>query len=103
MDVENQQIRSYKDLKIWQNGFEIVKVVYAITKQIPKEELYGLVSQMRRSAISIPSNIAEGRGRKTKKKILFNFSTLPKVHFQSLKPNCYLLSHYIKTLIYLTC
>jgi len=47
-------------LRIWQKGIEVVKDIYILTKKFPKEELYGLTSQMRRSAISIPSNIAEG-------------------------------------------
>jgi four helix bundle protein len=55
-----EKIKSFKELKIWQKGIEIVKDTYALTKDFPKEELYGLTSQMRRSAISIPSNIAEG-------------------------------------------
>ncbi|MBU1863225.1 MAG: four helix bundle protein [Candidatus Omnitrophica bacterium] len=53
-------MKSFKQLKIWQKGIEIVKDVYVITKKFPKEELYGLTSQMRRAAISLPSNIAEG-------------------------------------------
>jgi len=47
-------------LRIWKIGIEVVKDIYILTKKFPKEELYGLTSQMRRSAISIPSNIAEG-------------------------------------------
>jgi len=47
-------------LRIWQVGIEVVKDIYILTKKFPKEELYGLNSQMRRSAVSIPSNIAEG-------------------------------------------
>ena len=54
------RIRSFEDLRIWQKGIEIVTDVYTITKKFPNTELYGLVSQMRRCAISIPSNIAEG-------------------------------------------
>ena len=55
-----EKIKSYKDLKIWQKSIEIVTKIYQVTKDFPKEELYSLTSQMRRSAISIPSNIAEG-------------------------------------------
>lgn len=55
-----EKIKSFKQLKIWQKGIEIVKQIYHITNKFPKEELYGLTSQMRRSAISIPSNVAEG-------------------------------------------
>lgn len=55
-----EKIRSFKDLKIWQKGIEVVQDVYRITKDFPKEEMYGLTTQMRRAAVSIPSNIAEG-------------------------------------------
>lgn len=60
-------IKDFKDLRIWQKGIEIVNRIYKITKTFPKEELYGLVTQMRRSAVSIPSNIAEGFIRKSNK------------------------------------
>ncbi|MEA2086677.1 MAG: four helix bundle protein [Candidatus Caldatribacteriota bacterium] len=53
-------MKNFQDLRIWQIGIEVVKDIYILTKKFPKEELYGLTSQMRRSAISIPSNIAEG-------------------------------------------
>ena len=53
-------IKKFKDLRIWQKGIEVVTDIYILTKKFPKEELYGLTSQIRRSAISIPSNIAEG-------------------------------------------
>ena len=54
------KIKSYKDLNIWKRSIEIVEEVYKITENFPKEEIYGLTSQLRRSAVSIPSNIAEG-------------------------------------------
>jgi four helix bundle protein len=56
---------SYRDLRVWQLAMELVISVYTQTRGFPKEETYGLTSQMRRSAVSIPSNIAEGRGRST--------------------------------------
>jgi four helix bundle protein len=56
---------SYRDLRVWQNAMEIVVCVYHETQSFPKDELYGLTSQMRRAAVSIPSNIAEGKGRST--------------------------------------
>ena len=55
-----EKIKSFKDLRIWQKGIEIVSDIYISTKNFPKEELFSLTSQLRRSAISIPSNIAEG-------------------------------------------
>ena len=54
------KITTYRDLDIWKKGLEIVKDIYKITESFPKQELYGLCTQMRRSAVSIPSNIAEG-------------------------------------------
>lgn len=60
------KIQSYKDLIVWQKAMKLVKEIFLLTSTFPKEELYGLVSQMRRAAISIPSNIAEGSGRRFK-------------------------------------
>lgn len=60
MEEIKKTIKSFKDLRIWQKGIEIVEDVYLLTEKFPKAELYGLTSQMRRAAISIPSNIAEG-------------------------------------------
>ncbi len=59
------------DLKIWKNGLAIVKVIYKETRKFPSDEKFGLVSQMRRCAVSIPSNIAEGYGRGTQKEFLY--------------------------------
>ena len=58
--MNSQKIRNFKDLKIWQESVELVEEIYKITKEFPKEELYGIVNQIRRSAVSLPSNIAEG-------------------------------------------
>lgn len=52
---------SYRDLKVWQCSMKLVLGIYATTAQFPRHELYGLVSQMQRAAVSVPSNIAEGR------------------------------------------
>jgi len=60
-------ISSYKDLIVWQRAVELTVAIYELTEFFPKEEIYGIVSQMRRASISIPSNIAEGRFRGTKK------------------------------------
>jgi four helix bundle protein len=57
--------RSYRDLLVWQKGIEPAKAVYHVTKQFPVDERFGLISQIRRSAVSIPSNIAEGQARRT--------------------------------------
>ena len=63
---QNRTIRSYRDLKAWQKARSLVKRVYGATGIFPKEELYGLARQLRRAAVSVPSNIAEGYGRKHK-------------------------------------
>jgi four helix bundle protein len=56
-------IRSYRDLRVWQRGMELVEAIYVITQSFPKQEMYGLSSQVRRAAVSIPANIAEGHSR----------------------------------------
>jgi len=61
---KNNKIKTFTDLKVWQKGHELVTMVYEITKEFPKEETYSLVDQMRRAAVSITSNIAEGFGRR---------------------------------------
>ena len=58
-----RSVRRHQDLKVWQMSIRLVKEIYAITATFPKDETYGLMSQMRRAAISIPSNIAEGAAR----------------------------------------
>lgn len=60
-------MKTYKDLDVWKESRKMVKTIYSLTQHFPKEELYGLTQQIRRSAISIPSNIAEGHGRSTAK------------------------------------
>lgn len=60
---------SYRDLKVWQLGVDIALEVYRITGLFPKSEQYGLTSQLRRAAVSIASNIAEGHARKTQKEL----------------------------------
>ena len=57
-------IRSYKDLEVWQRSMDLVVECYKAAKAFPSEERYGLTAQLRRSAVSVPSNIAEGRGRR---------------------------------------
>jgi len=61
------QIQSYKELHVWQKAMKLAAVMYTFTADFPKNELYGMSSQMRRSAISIPSNIAEGSRRGSRK------------------------------------
>jgi len=60
----------YKDLKVWQESMDLVEDVYRLIRKLPKEEFYALSDQMRRAAISIPSNIAEGQNRNTSKEFV---------------------------------
>ena len=61
----SEMLKNYKELNVWQKSYELCLKMYRITAKFPNEERYGLNSQIRRSAVSIPSNIAEGYGRKT--------------------------------------
>ena len=60
-------VKSYKDLIVWQKSMDLVILIYELTSKFPKSELFGIISQMRRAVVSIPSNIAEGWGRKSSK------------------------------------
>lgn len=68
------KVASYRDLQVWQEGMALTKVIYGITKPFPPEERFGLVSQTRRAAISIPSNIAEGQARKSTAEFVYFIS-----------------------------
>lgn len=71
-EKEKQKIRSFTDLNAWKEGHKVVLEIYEITQKFPKNEIFGLVSQMRRCAVSITSNIAEGFSRQSfKEKIQF--------------------------------
>ena len=63
-------VKSYRELIVWQKAMDLVEAVYRMTHGFPKEELYCLTAQVRRAAISIPSNIAEGQGRRTTRDFL---------------------------------
>jgi four helix bundle protein len=67
MPTKSKKIISFKDLKAWQEAHGLVLIIYKITKKFPKDEMFGLVSQMRRCAVSIVSNIVEGFARRNKK------------------------------------
>lgn len=60
----------YKQLVVWQKGIQLVKIIYFLSRRFPPEEQYGLSSQLRRAAVSIPSNIAEGNGRASRSEYL---------------------------------
>jgi four helix bundle protein len=68
-------VKSFNELIVWQKSIELVEQIYIITRDFPKDEIYCLTNQIRRSAISIPSNIAEGQARKTTKDFL-NFLSI---------------------------
>ena len=61
----SEMLKNYKELNVWQKSYKLCLHIYKVTKRFPRDEMYGLTSQIRRSAVSIPSNIAEGYGRKT--------------------------------------
>lgn len=68
--MNTKTVKTFKDLLVWQKSVSLVEVVYNFTSSFPKEEIYGLTSQMRRASISIASNIAEGSSRKTTKEFI---------------------------------
>jgi four helix bundle protein len=70
MGMNKSDTKSYQDLEIWKNGMEIVIKLYSKTKSFPKEETYGLIGQIRRAAVSIPSNIAEGFNRRKDREVI---------------------------------
>lgn len=65
--MDNKKISSYRDLVVWQKALDLSVEIYNLTESFPKEEIYGLTSQIRKASVSIPSNIAEGRYRGSKK------------------------------------
>lgn len=65
---------SYRDLKVWQQGIDLVSLVYRATKRFPDDERFGLTAQLRRAAVSVPANIAEGYGRRTRGEYLNSLS-----------------------------
>ena len=70
MGEELEVRRKHHDLKVWREGMELVTEVYRVTSDFPREEIYGLTSQMRRAAVSVPSNIVEGAARTSSKEFL---------------------------------
>ena len=80
-------VRSYQDLLVWQKAMELVAEIYRLVKLLPKEELYALSDQMRRAAVSIPSNIAEGQARNSTKEFI-NFLSMAKGSNAELQTQC---------------
>jgi len=68
--VDEKTVSTHKDLNVWKKAMDLSAQVYSLTAKFPKEELYGLTSQIRRSAVSIPSNIAEGAARHSRKEFI---------------------------------
>jgi len=62
-----RSMRGYRDLRAWQQAMQLVTQIYRVTSTFPKQELYGLTAQLRRAAVSIPSNLAEGHGRNSRR------------------------------------
>jgi four helix bundle protein len=70
MSDENKHVKTHKDLDVWNRGMELAEKLYLLTGQFPKEEQFGLISQIRRAAVSIPGNIAEGAARNSNKEFI---------------------------------
>ena len=67
MEIKENKVRTHRDLDVWKKSIDLVTLIYKYTADYPKDEMYGLTSQIRRCAVSIPSNIAEGSARTTRK------------------------------------
>jgi len=67
-------VQSYRQLVVWQKAMELVKLVYDLTRKFPKEELFGLTLQIRKAVVSVPSNIAEGQGRRSTREFIRHLS-----------------------------
>ena len=67
LEMKENMVRTHRDLDVWKKSIDLVTLIYKYTAEYPKDEVYGLTSQIRRCAVSIPSNIAEGSARTTKK------------------------------------
>ncbi len=63
-------MKTHKDLNVWKKSIELVEIIYDVSKSFPKEEIYGITNQIRRAAVSIPSNIAEGAARQSNKEFI---------------------------------
>jgi len=80
-------VGSYKDLRAWKLSMEMAMEIYRQTESFPREERYGLTSPLRRAAVSVSSNIAEGKGRSSDKELYFSY-TMPEAHSLKSRPSC---------------
>ena len=74
LEVRAMSLQSFKELEVWQLAMDLAEACYSATKAFPREELFGLTSQIRRAAVSIPANIAEGQGREHTREFLHHLS-----------------------------
>ena len=81
-------MHNFKQLSVWEKAMSMAQAVHELCHLLPDSERYGLISQMRRAAVSVPSNIAEGSGRGSNADFR-RFLSMPLVRLTSLKPNCY--------------
>src|SRR5437763_13613384 len=88
LSLEVHMSSSFRDLRVWQEAMILTGRVYKITAEFPKTETYGLTQQMRRAAVSVPSNIAEGKGHRSNKEFVHSFFT-PAVRFGNCRPKSY--------------
>lgn len=70
MKADDKPVKTHKDLDAWKKALDFAESIYTLTARFPKEEQFGLISQLRRSAVSVPSNIAEGAARSTRKEFI---------------------------------
>jgi four helix bundle protein len=89
--MNGQRSKGFRGLLVWRQGMEVTKVCYALTRRLPREERFGLAMQIRRAAISIPANIAEGNGRRTRKDYV-NFLHIAQGSLRELETYLVLLS-----------
>ncbi|SHG06529.1 four helix bundle protein [Desulfacinum infernum DSM 9756] len=86
---QEAEVRTHKDLELWKAAMDLAKAVYLVTSRFPREEVYGMTAQMRRAAVSVPCNIAEGAARNSRKEFI-QFLYIAWVPWPSWKPNGYL-------------
>jgi hypothetical protein len=82
--VKNNQglkmVRTFRDLVVWNKAMDLVTEIYRLTKPFPKDELFGLTGQLRRAAVSVPANIAEGQGRLSEREFVHSLE-MPEAHY----------------------